>query len=173
MNFNNIYIFIIIIFFCPLIGKIVVNTLEFYNLLKEYQSENSLIYSLIRLTPKEFQIWCGEYLISLGYTNIVFSDISTYDSSLICTLENKSYYVYCKKDYKDILIDETIIERLLGILISKSLYNGILITTSTLSPKALSLLKTLPNPYNIEILDLNNIIEKDLGDYPLQLNNLK
>ncbi len=173
MSFNNIYFFIIIILFCPLIGKIIINSLEFYNLSKEYQKGNSLLNSLIRLTPKEFQIWCGEYLIYLGYNNILFSDISNSTSSIICTLENTSYYVYCKKNPKEVMISEIDLESLLGLLISKSLFNGILITTSPLSSKALYFLKNLPHPYNIEVVLLNNIIEKDLGNYPLQLNNLK
>ena len=173
MSFNNIYFFIIIIFFCPLIGKIIVNALEFYSLSKEYQNGSSLLNSLIRLTPKEFQIWCGEYLIHLGYSNIIFSDILDSTSSIVCTLDNASYYVSCKKNPKDILINEVDLESLLGLLISKSLYKGILLTTSPLSDKALSFLENIPEPYHIEVISLDNIIEKDLGNYPLQLNNLK
>lgn len=173
MSFNNIYLFIIIIFFCPLIGKIIVNALEFYSLSKEYQNGSPLLNSLIRLTPKEFQIWCGEYLAYLGYSNIIFSDISDSTSSIICTLDNSSYYVCCKKNPKDILVDEVDLESLLGLLISKSLYKGILITTSPLSSKASSFLENIPSPYYIEVISLNAIIEKDLGNYPLQLNNLK
>ena len=173
MNFNNIYFFIIIIFFCPLIGKIIINFLDFYNLSKEYNNGNSLVNSLIRLTPKEFQIWCGEYLVYLGYTNIIFSNIYDSTSSIICTSDNKSYYALCVKNSKETLIDESDLENILGDLASKSLYNGILFTTSSLSPKALSLLENIPHPYYIEIISLNNILETDLGNYPLQLNNLK
>lgn len=173
MSFNNVYFFIIIIFFCPLIGKIIFEALELYNLSKEYKNGNSLINSLIRLTAKEFQIWCGEYLVYLGYSNIIFSDVSNSNSSIICTLDNTSYYVYCKKTPKENMVSEFELESLLGILISKALYNGILITTSPLSSKALDFLKNLPHLYTIKILSLDTIIEKDLGTYPLQLNNLK
>lgn len=173
MNFNNIYFFIIIIFFCPLIGKIIISSLEFYKLSKEYRDGDTFLNSLIRLTPKEFQIWCGEYLVSLGYTNILFSDISNSTSSIICNSENISYYAYCKQTPKEIMIDEIDLESLLGILLSKSLYNGILITTSPLTSKALDFLNNLPLEYNIQIISLNDIKEKDLGIYPLQINNLK
>ena len=64
-NWNNIYIFAIIIIFCPLIGKIVRSSLEFYKLSKENSSTTTLVNSLNRLTPKEFQIWCSEYLSPL------------------------------------------------------------------------------------------------------------
>lgn len=173
MNFNNIYLFIIIIFFCPLIGKLIVNALEFYNLSKEYKNGSSLLNSLIRLTPKEFQIWCGEYLVYLGYNNIIFSDVSDLTSSIICSKHNSSYYVCCQKNPKDILIDEVDLESLLGLLVSKSLYKGILITTSPLSSNASYFLNNIPAPYYIEVISLNAIIEEDLGNYPLQLNNLK
>ena len=78
-----------------------------------------------------------------------------------------------QKNPKDILVDEVDLESLLGLLISKSLYKGILITTSPLSSKASSFLENIPSPYYIEVISLNAIIEKDLGNYPLQLNNLK
>ena len=74
-NLNNPYVFAIIIFFCPLIGRIVKSLIEFHNLSKEYSSSTSLTNSLIRLTQKEFQIWCSEYLSYLGYTDIILSPI--------------------------------------------------------------------------------------------------
>lgn len=177
MNFNNIYLFAIIIFFCPLIGRIVVKSIELYKLSNEYHNGNSLLNSLVRLTSKEFQIWCGEYLAYLGYGNIIFSNTSqsssNYDDSIICTLDNISYLVQCENLSKDNIITDKYIENIFGILISKSLYNGILITTSSVSSETLNFAESLPTPYNIKIITLNNIIAEEIGQYPLQLNDLK
>lgn len=173
-NWNNIYIFAIIIIFCPLIGKIVRSSLEFYKLSKENSSTTTLVNSLNRLTPKEFQIWCSEYLSYLGYSDIILSPISSEQSTdttfILCTKEKKSYYVQCERNPDNNLITSRDVENLLGILISKSLSNGIIISTSSLSKDTLTFIETLPKQYSIQTILLNTIDESSLNNYPLQLN---
>lgn len=173
-NLNNTYVFAIIIFFCPLIGKIVKSSIEFHTLSKEYSSSTSLTNSLIRLTQKEFQIWCSEYLSYLGYTDLILSPILSDKGKdttfILCTKDKTSYYVQCKKNSYNDLIGCEDVENLLGILISKSLYNGVIISTSKLDNSISNLTKILPKEYKINIISLDTINVSALPNSYLQPN---
>lgn len=173
-SFGNIYTFILIIIFCPMIGKLINRFVSFYKLSNQYRKGNTLLGILSRITPKEFQIWCSEYICYLGYSNILLSTINSNEfkdsSFFICTKGTTTYYVECKRINNNPPITSTDLECLLGSLFSKSLFNGILVTTSSISKEATNFINSLPKKYSIEVVSLCDNEAELLENTHLQIN---
>lgn len=170
MSFNNLFILGVIIFFSPQIGKLIKSSYDYYTLYQKSKKGNKLIDLLYRLTPREFEIWCSEYLSSLGYKNIILSPLGPDGGKdIICIKDNKTYYVECKRYFKDNYVTSKEVEKLLGTLISNNVYNGVLITTGSLSSDAKDFVENLPLNYNIELISFAHI-NKYYYEYLNELN---
>lgn len=152
MNFNSLYIVTIVILFSPLIGKLIKYSYDFYKLNTQFNSSFKLCDLLCRLTPKEFEIWVIEYLSLLGYENIVLTPST---KKIVCSKKGETYYVFCKKTEKDTFLSKEDIHELLGLLITESIQNGIIVTTGSVSDETKELLTNLPVIYSIEVISLS------------------
>lgn len=169
MRFNNIYIFFLIIVFLPVLGQLIRSIYYYYKAYKDYSCCTNLSKLTYRLTPREFELWCAEYLGSLGFSNVTLLSGPNGGKDIICFKNNTKYYVECKKNSSSNLIKVSSIEKLLGSMIADGITNGILITTSTLTKEAQELVEQLNEPFNILIISSEDF-EVSYSDYILKSN---
>ncbi|MBX9138007.1 MULTISPECIES: restriction endonuclease [unclassified Clostridium] len=153
MKLNTIYSYFIIILFAPLMGKLIKKIITYYKSYKNFKSDTQL-YSLIhRLTPHEFEIWCSEYLSTLGFSNIILLPLGPDGGkNIICEKDSQKFYIECKRYSLNDSISPFHIEKLLGAMISDNINNGIIITTGSISDDVKSILSKVNEPYNIKII---------------------
>lgn len=153
MKLNTIYSYFIIILFTPLIGKLIKKIIIYYKSYKTFKGSNQLYTLVHRLTPREFEIWCSEYLSKLGFTNVTLLPLGPNGGKdIICEKDSEKYYVECKRYSLNNSISPLQIENLLGAMISDNINNGIIITTGTISDDVRSILSKINKPYNIKII---------------------
>ena len=153
MKINSLFTYLLIIIFSPIIGKLINEIIEYYKAIKEYKSDESLLTLVNRLTPKEFQIWCAEYLSYLGYVDIIIKLTSNYiGKDIICSKNNHTIYVECKKYDINTNISEYDVEKLLGVMITDNVKEGIIITTGGISSEANALIEKLKPNFSIIII---------------------
>lgn len=170
MKFNTILSYFTIIIFAPLLGKLIRNIILCYKSYKKLNSDLSLCDLLHRLTPHEFEIWCSEYLNTLGFNNILVTPIGPDGGKdIICYKNNEKYYVECKRYSSNNLVSLEHVEKLLGAMIADNINNGIIITTSTISDDAKEFLHSLKKPYCIQIISASELNES-YSRYNIQTN---
>ncbi len=158
MFFSNIYFYIIIVIFAPIIGRLIKASFDLYKKIKEYNRGNDIISALNRLTQREFEIWSCEYLGLQNYTNISLVPPKLDNAkNIICNKNNSVYYVECKKYSKEQFVSLSDIESLLGSMIINNISNGIIITTNTINDEGRKALSSLPSNYSITIYDSSRI----------------
>ena len=170
MKLNTIYSYFIIILFSPLIGKLIKKIFIYYKSYKNFQGNNQLYNLVHRLTPHEFEIWCGEYLSKLGFTNILLLPLGPDGGKdIICEKNSQKFYVECKRYSLNNSISTLQVEKLLGAMISDNINNGIIITTGSISDDVKSILSKINKPYNIKII---SSVELDIPytEYILKTN---
>lgn len=170
MKLNTIYSYFTIILFAPIIGKLLNKIIIYYKCYKDSKNSN-LLYNLAhRLTPREFEIWCSEYLTHLGFTNIFLLPPSPDGGKdIICENESEKYYVECKRFSLNNSITPLIVEQLLGAMIADNIFNGLIITTGEISDETKDLLTKIKKPYSIKIISSSELSIK-YSDYILKTN---
>ena len=170
MKLNTIYSYFIIILFAPLMGKLIKKIITYYKSYKNFKSDTQL-YSLIhRLTPHEFEIWCSEYLSTLGFSNIILLPLGPDGGkNIICEKDSQKFYIECKRYSPNSYISSFQVEKLLGSMISDNIKNGLIITTGDLSKEAKDTLKKIKKPYNINVITSNEL-SLSYSKYILKLN---
>ncbi|WP_294386954.1 restriction endonuclease [uncultured Clostridium sp.] len=170
MKLNTIYSYFIIILFAPLIGKLINKIIIYYKSYKRCEKDTHLYNILHKLTPHEFDVWCSEYLSSLGFTNIILLPIgSDTGKDIICEKDSEKYYVECKRFSSDNSISPFHIEKLLGVMISDNINNGIIITTGTISEDSQCILSKVNKLYNIQVISSNEL-DIPYNEYILKTN---
>lgn len=158
MKLNTIYSYFIIILFSPLIGKLIKNLFLYIKSYKAFKIDTPLYNLAYRLTPREFEIWCSEYLSNLGFSNIVLLPLgSDGGKDIICEKDSDKFYVECKKYHGDNSISQFHIEKLLGTMIADNINNGIIITTGSISDDTKLTLSKIKKPYKISIISSNEL----------------
>ena len=153
MKLNTIYSYLIIILFTPLIGKLINQIYLYYKMHKKFENCNLLSNLAYRLTPHEFEIWCSEYLSTLGFSNIILLPLGPDGGkNIICEKDSQKFYIECKRYSLNDSISPFHIEKLLGAMISDNINNGIIITTGSISDDVKSILSKVNEPYNIKII---------------------
>ena len=170
MKINTLYSYFIIILFSPLLGKLIKNIIAYYKTYKNLAFNDKLYNLVSRLTPKEFEIWCSEYLSNIGFTNILLPSFNT-DSEriIICKKDSEKFHVVCKKCAPDNYINNSTIEELLGSMISNNIHNGILLTTGSISEDTKTILNKINKTYNISIISYKEL-DISYNDYILKIN---
>ncbi|EKY26265.1 restriction endonuclease [Clostridium celatum] len=158
MRFNTLFGYFILITFSPLIGKLIKNIILLYKQYKKFKTPNSLVQLIYRLTPYEFEIWSGEYLTKLGFTNVTVLPLEMDgEKDIICYKNNEKYYVKCKRYSLTNSVTLYQAEKLLGAMIADDVDNGIIITTGHISKDAKAFLSSLKKPYNIDIISADDL----------------
>lgn len=139
------------------------------NIFESQYQEQFLRYGLVsrsylsKLNSTDFDKWCLELLENLGYEDVTFvSNSYSVERSLVCSKENKKYYVICSllslkdknKDPDDFeAIDEVKVQRFLGELAHDKVKNSIIITNGNFSKNAIDYAQSLSENYNIRLID--------------------
>ena len=153
MKIDSILTYIIIIIFSPLIGKLIKEIYDYVITINDYHEEPTLLSLIYHLTPKEFQIWCGEYLTYLGYSNIqIISNNDPNTNNIICCKDNETLYVQCTKYSINSCITINDIEKLVGAMISNNITKGLIISTGSFSNECKELLTKLNSKFQIDII---------------------
>lgn len=153
MKLNTIYSYFVIILFAPLVGKLVNKLILCYKSYKNLDTSNQLYKLTYRLTPREFEIWCSEYLSNLGFINITLLPSGPDGGKdIICEKDSEKFYVECKRHHSSNSITSFHVEKLLGAMIADNIFNGIIITTGTIYDDAELLLNKIKKPYSINII---------------------
>lgn len=133
--------------------------------LYRWKNGKVLLQDLHHLTPREFELWCGDFIKKLGYTDIVHSPSSADGGKdIICRKFGDTTYIECKRfgsslgaPYK---VDEQICKKLVGSMVHDGIKKGMIITTGIIDSAAIEYIKTLPQEYEIELLDGNDILRQ-------------
>ena len=153
MKLNTTYSYFIIILFSPLIGRLIKSIILYYKTYKNLSLNDRLYNLAYRLTPREFEIWCSEYLSTLGFTNIILLPLSPDGGKdIICEKDSEKFYVECKRYSLSSSISAFHVQKLLGTMIADNINNGIILTTGSVSDDAKSVLSKINKPYSINII---------------------
>lgn len=137
--------------FIKILSKIIKN-------IEKYYAKLNLNSELHNLSPREFELWCGELLKAKGYKNVTVSPCGTDGGvDIRCILDDELIFVECKRyllshnaKYK---VDANIVRKLVGAMEGSDVKRGMVITTGIVTNDALEFIKTLPEEYIIEIID--------------------
>lgn len=126
--------------------------------LRKYLSKINLNSELHNLSSREFELWCGEFLKGKGYRDVKVSPSGPDGGvDIRCSYEGEEIFVECKRytlsSSAEFKVDTDIIRKLLGAMEGKGVKRGMVITTGIVTEDALEFIKTLPEKYNIEIID--------------------
>lgn len=170
MKLNTIYSYFVIILFSPLIGKLVNKLILLYKSYKTLETSTHLCKLIYRLTPREFEIWCSEYLSNLGFINITLLPSGPDGGKdIICEKDSEKFYVECKRYYSSNSITPFHIEKLLGAMISDNIFNGIIITTGDICDDTRLLLSKIKKTYSINIISSEEL-DVSYEEYILNTN---
>lgn len=170
MKLNTIYSYFIIILFSPLIGKLINKLILLYKSYKTLELNTSLYKLTYRLTPREFEIWCTEYLSNLGFINITLLPSGPDGGKdIICEKASEKFYVECKRYSSSNSITPFHVEKLLGAMIADNIFNGIIITTGTICDDTKSLLDKIKKTYTINIISSEEL-DISYKEYILKTN---
>lgn len=150
---NNIFILFLMILFMPSLIKLFKSISFFIYSFKESKRSYSLSEILNRLTFKEFRLWCIDYLLSLEYQDIMFTTAEL--SDLICKKCGKIYLVRCLRPKKELSIQD--VQLLIGTMVAENIYNGVIITTSRVSPYIYEYIDNLSYILSINIIDKEDL----------------
>lgn len=149
---KNMITYFILILFCPLIGKLLKAIIDYYNSYKNSKKEITLLDALFRITQREFEIWCSEYLTHTGFENIALLPINTKQKNIIGSKSNNKYYIKCTHHTINDPIDMNEVETLLGSMICDNITHGLLISTGKISDSVKEFILNLKSPYKINII---------------------
>jgi HJR/Mrr/RecB family endonuclease len=116
------------------------------------------------LTPREFEYWCGEFISTLGYSNIKQTAIGPDGGKdITCKFNKVATYVECKRyrydtsaDYK---VDEQICKKLVGSMVHDRVTHGLIITSGLILGTCTEYVKSLPKEFEINLIDGNKLVE--------------
>lgn len=151
-------------FFIPfiLLGKFLMNTLnsviELLINLIDLNKKIILRNELYNLSPREFELWCGDFLKSNNYENVVVSPVGPDGGvDIKCTKNEVPIYVECKRyvlhKKASFKVDAAIVKKLLGAMTADKVFHGIIITTGIITEDALVFINTLPKSISIKYYD--------------------
>jgi hypothetical protein len=142
------------------------------------------------LSQRQFEYWCGEFIIKFGYTDINQSPMGPDGGvDIVCNLKDDIFYVQCKRysygKNAKFVVDSKVCENLVGAMKAKvcelpeskgsdtKITRGMIITTGRITNEAIQFIKTLPDEYKIEVIDGNDILERYafLYKYKLRIVN--
>lgn len=131
-------------------------------------------YNLHCLSPFEFEEWCKNFLIKLGYNDVQRVEIhgtkGDGGKDIICSTGGMKVYVECKRYHPEFgLVDSGVVEKLLGAMAGDEVYDGVIMTTGRLTKDAREFMESIPYPYSIEVLegvDIENIYNGNTVDTP-------
>jgi len=160
---SNFYFYIFFLYIALLISpliNIIPEVIKTFKLLKILFSKINLRKELYNLSPREFELWCGEFLSNNGYSDVIVSppgpdggiDIRCFKNDRIVYVECKRYWFSKKATY---VVDENIVKKLIGAMKADEVTDGIIITTGIVTSKAREFISTLPKEFKITVFDGN------------------
>lgn len=116
------------------------------------------------LTPREFEYWCGEFISTLGYTNIKQTPMGPDGGKdIICRYNNLDTYVECKRylydSYAKHKVDEQVCKKLVGAMVHDEISHGVIITSGIIADDCYNYIKSLPEGLDIRLIDGKALVE--------------
>jgi len=154
-----IYLFYIVLIIGPLMN-IIPELNKTVKLLKILFSKINLKNELYNLSPREFELWCGEFLVNNGYSDVVVSPQGPDGGiDIKCSKYDRMIYVECKRYWLSnkalYFVDEDVVKKLIGAMTADEVTEGMIITTGIVTDGAMEFIKTLPEEFNITVFDGN------------------
>lgn len=123
------------------------------------------------LTPIEFETWCREFLVKIGYSEVqVTPPRADGGKDIICNKGGKKYYVECKRYSRSAFapykVDEEIVKKLVGAIVHDKADCGIIITTGRVKQNAYNYADKVSSRYLIEIIDGDSLEQEYSGLTP-------
>lgn len=123
---------------------------------RKYCSKINLREELYNLSPREFELWCGDFLKGKGYTGVTVSPPGPDGGvDIKCFYNEEEVYVECKRYYyknnAPFKVDKDVVRKLVGAMEGNAIKHGMIITTGIATSGALEFIKTLPEEYTIDV----------------------
>lgn len=160
---NNLFVILTVVIFLPTILKLINMIRILIESISDSEKSFSLSEVLNRLTFKEYRLWCIDYLLSLGYHDIMFTTES--EADLICKLDDDIYLVKCLRSTGNLSLED--VQLLLGTMVSEDIFKGIIITTSKVNLAIENYLESMSDEYIIEVISKDEL--KDQYDEPVSI----
>lgn len=127
------------------------------------------------LTPRQFEILCGELFRHQGYSVEVSKATNDYGRDIILEKNGEVTFVECKYYSGDSSVSREICQKLIGAVIMLKADKGIVITTGNIHKNAVEVANKVDTLKLMGIKDINNMINKinkyDLNRIRLKINN--
>lgn len=126
-------------------------------------SKSEIINKVENMSPREFEIFCGNIFKQAGYKVVVTETTCDGGKDIIAVNDEDIIYIECKHYAPDNLVGREILQKLVGASVGGGATKAILITTSDYNDNAYTYSKAVEWLYlwTIEdILDAMNEIEK-------------
>lgn len=126
-------------------------------------SKNEIINKVENMSPREFEIFCGNIFKQAGYKVTVTEATCDGGKDIIAVNDEDIIYIECKHYAPNNLVGREILQKLIGSSIGGGATRAILITTSDYNSNAYTYAKTVEwlDLWTMEdILDVMNKIEK-------------
>lgn len=176
---NNIFINTLIVFtsFIMAFSEAMCSTIKLLNkLIKKHKfikhtgyNYFSLMDTIEKMKPREFEYFCSELYRSLGYKTKLTPSTNDYGRDIILKKDGKIIFVECKHYNKNNLIGREICQKLLG---SMNMFNadaGIIITTSDFHRNAIEVSTMVGN---LQLVGFNEIIDMLVSLNPIMINEI-
>jgi HJR/Mrr/RecB family endonuclease len=116
------------------------------------------------LTPREFEYWCGEFISTIGYSNIKQTPIGPDGGKdIICRYDTIDTYVECKRywhnPYAEFKVDEQTCKKLVGAMVHDEISHGIIITSGIIVDDCNDYIKSLPEGIEVKLIDGSDLVE--------------
>lgn len=126
-------------------------------------SKKEIINKVKNMSPREFEIFCGNIFKQAGYKVVVTETTCDGGKDIIAVNDEDIIYIECKHYAPNNLVGREILQKLVGASVGGGVTKAILITTSDYNDNAYTYSKTVEWLYLWtidEILDVMNKIEK-------------
>lgn len=156
---NYLLFIIIVLYSIKLFVKTYRLTKKYKNNLNEIEDFEKFSYSnklIMDFTEEEFKLWCSNSLKKQGYKHINSIVDTPY---LTCSKSDFNYLIYCSNSTGKVITENTL-RYILGIMVTKKIYASMFISPSPLSDTGKEFIKTLPYEYKINIVKINEVINK-------------
>lgn len=159
-------LFVVLIFYYYICSK----AIEIFHLHRKKVSEENRfnndildIDDIYSLSPREFELWSGDFLERLGYEFVEYTELGPDGGKdIICKRKDEIIYVECKryyyKKYAPRKISDIIVKKLLGAMVHDNVKKGVIITTGNVETSAIDFIETLTNDLSIRIIDWREIL---------------
>lgn len=146
---------ILILFLWIVITIISVVSISIKSRKKQY-SRSEIAKEIREMTPRQFEVFCGNVFKQLGYKTKVTDYTSDGGKDVIATNGEDIIYIECKHYSMGNLVGREILQKLVGASVGGGATRAILITTSGYNNNAYNYAKTIPW---LDLWNIDDLVE--------------